>query len=532
MPATIPQPLARLCFPLLALGLAWGLARGSPLQPLTFKHALLPCPAQMEWSRGTFELSAQTVVVFDENSADLRGVADEISARIFRLCGLGPLSVQNRADVKRSSSRIELSLDSSARELGGEGYTLSITPERVLIRAARPAGVFHSWQTLRQLLPAPSKGAGGCALPAVEIRDQPRFAWRGLLLDCSRHFMSTAFIKRTIDLLAFHKLNVLHWHLTDDQGWRIEIKQFPKLTETGAWRGAGVERHGGFYTQEDIREIVAYARARFVTVIPEIELPGHCQAALAAYPEFSCTGGPFQVDTTMNGSREIFCPGNENTFTFLEAVLGEVCELFPEVPIHIGGDEVNHERWRACAKCQARIKKLGLSGEQELERFFISRVAGILLKKNRRIIGWDEVLHGTLAPGAVVQVWHRPEMAARAAWLDHPVIVSPDTHYYLNQSILVTDLKKTYFHDPLPPELAGDEAAQNVLGGECCLWTETIPESGVNRMLLPRLSAFAESMWSRPGARSMDFLLRRITKLDPQLESIGAVRGPAWPGER
>ena len=294
--------------------------------------------------------------------------------------------------------------------MGAEGYRLEVTEKAVRIEAYQPAGLFYGVQTLRQLLPeeieAPDKQQaplGGWTVPSVTIEDKPRFPWRGMLLDCGRHFMDKEFVKRYVDLLAYHKMNRLHWHLTEDQGWRIEIKKYPKLTEVGAWREyEDGTVYGGFYTQDDVREIVAYAKSRFVTVVPEIEMPGHSVAALAAYPEFSCTGGPFEVETQWGVHKDVYCAGNDRTFKFLEDVLEEVMTLFDSPYIHIGGDECPKDRWKQCPKCQGRIKVEGLKDEHELQSYFIKRMERFLSSKGRRLIGWDEILEGGLAPAATV----------------------------------------------------------------------------------------------------------------------------------
>jgi hexosaminidase len=342
--------------------------------------------------------------------------------------------------------------------------------------------------------------------------------------------MSKEFIKRYIDLLAYHKMNVFHWHLTEDQGWRIEIKKYPKLTQIGAWRGPDDERYGGLYTQDDVREIVAYARSHYVTIVPEIELPGHCTAALAAYPELSCTGGPFEVSRRWGIHKEIYCAGNDETFAFLEGVLSEVIELFPSEYVHIGGDEVPKDRWKGCPKCQARIKAEGLAGEDELQSYFIRRIEKYLNSRGRRLIGWDEILEGGLAPHATVQSWRGMDGAIAAARAGHDVIVSPTSHCYLNfpqepdpsapEWMGLIALEQIYSFEPTPPELTAEQA-RHVLGGEGNVWTEYAPQERVDYQAFPRLCALAEVLWSPKGQRDWDDFQERMTVHYRRLDALG-----------
>ncbi|MBU0616882.1 MAG: family 20 glycosylhydrolase, partial [Planctomycetes bacterium] len=357
-----------------------------------------------------------------------------------------------------------------------------------------------------------------------------RYRWRGMLLDCGRHFMTKDFVKRYIDLLAYHKMNVLHWHLTEDQGWRIEIKKHPKLTEIGAWRGEGDERYGGFYTREDVKEIVEYAKSRYIAVVPEIEMPGHSLGALAAYPELSCTGGPFKVATRWGVHSEVYCAGNDKVFEFLQDVLSEVIELFPSEFIHIGGDECPKERWQACVKCQARIKTEGLKDEHELQSYFIRRIEKFLNSKGRRLIGWDEILDGGLAPNATVQSWRGMRGAIAAATAGHDVISSPTSHCYLDYAqwrapgeptwMGFIDLKTCYSFEPTPTELT-PEQAKHVLGLEGNMWTEHAPQARVDWQVFPRLCALAEVGWSPKGKRDWKDFQKRLKAHYPRLDALG-----------
>ena len=398
----------------------------------------------------------------------------------------------------------------------------------MVIAAAEPAGLFYGVQTLYQLLPPEIEAAApqpevSWRIPGIQITDRPRFPWRGMHLDVARHFMPVDFVKKYIDLIAYHKMNTFHWHLTDDQGWRIEIKKYPKLTEIGSSRresmGDGTP-HGGFYTQEQIRDLVDYARKRFVTIVPEIELPGHAQAALAAYPELSCTGGPFEVSTKWGVHKEVFCAGNEQTFTFLQDVLTEVMALFPGEVIHIGGDEVPKDRWQACSKCQQRIKDEGLQDEHELQSYFIRRIEAFLNARGRRIIGWDEILEGGLAPNAAVMSWRGMDGGIAAAKAGHEVVMTPTWHCYFDYYQAKFDepkaiggylpLRKVYEFEPLPDDIPADQQ-HFILGGQGNVWTEYIatPEYA-EYMAVPRMSALAEVVWSPRSSRDFENFQRRM----------------------
>jgi len=497
---------------------------------------VIPVPLRLEARTGTFVLGPSTRIVVLEGQPEVQSVAVFLREMLARPTGFEvPVEAVSGPDGQALSGpgAIALRLDDLAPRLGDEGYLLETEAEGILIRAARPAGLFYAVQTLRQLLPpaiekpAPEAGAGPWTVPAVSIEDRPRFGWRGGMLDCSRHFFPKEFVKRWIDLLAMHKLNVFHWHLTDDQGWRVEIKAYPRLTEVGAWRVDREDKHwnarepqqpgeaatsGGFYTQDDIREIVAYAAARFITVVPEIEMPGHAMGALASYPELSCTGGPFTVKPGGYWPiTDVFCPGNERTFEFLDDVLTEVAALFPGPFIHIGGDEVDKTEWKRCPKCRARMKAEGLKDEGELQSYFVKRVEKMLLAKGKRLIGWDEILEGGLAPQATVMSWRGTEGGIAAAKSGHDVVMSPTSHCYIDyyQGPPASEppgiggylpLAKVYEFEPAPEVLTDDEA-RHILGGQVNLWTEYVAEGKhAEYMALPRLAALAEVVWS-PKAR-------------------------------
>ncbi|MBU0610497.1 MAG: beta-N-acetylhexosaminidase [Armatimonadetes bacterium] len=488
--------------------------------------SIIPRPASLELADGQFVLSSSTTIALDRDDPHVRAVAQALAQVISRSTGLAlPIRVEKAGD---SAVRcIRLSLTPGDQTLGPEDYALTIESAGIMLRGAEARGLFWGVQTLRQLLPPEqnehaASRADEATLPALRIVDRPRYPWRGMHLDVCRHMLPVDFVKRYIDLLALHKLNTFHWHLTEDQGWRIEIKKYPRLTEVGAWRTeADGQRHGGFYTQDEVREIVAYAAARFITVVPEIEMPGHALAALASYPELSCTGGPFEVSAKWGVFDDVYCAGNDQTFAFLEDVLSEVLELFPGQYIHIGGDECPKARWKACPKCQARIQMEGLANEGELQSYFIKRVARFLEREGRRLVGWDEILEGGLAPSATVMSWRGLVGGIAAARMGHDVVMTPTAHCYFNYAQTATPgepghphgqvvtLRDVYAYEPTPAELTPAQA-RHVLGAQGNVWTEFIQTpKDVEYMAFPRLCALAEATWTPPQRRDWtDFQLR------------------------
>ena len=418
--------------------------------------------------------------------------------------------------------------------LPAEGYELNVDGEGIEVRASQFPGFLYALQSLEQLLPAAVYGTepapdAAWEVPCVKIADAPRFAYRGMHLDVARHFFSVDEVKRYIDVMAIHKLNTLHWHLTDDQGWRIEIKRYPELTAVGSIRKATVVRkewgtydgtpYGGFYTQDEIRDVVKYAADRGVTVIPEIDLPGHMLAALTAYPELGCTGGPYEVWGRWGVADDVLCPGREKTFEFLEGVLTEVMELFPSEYIHIGGDECPKVRWEKCPRCQAKIRQLGLKDDGEhtaehyLQSYVTDRIGKFLAQHGRRIIGWDEILEGRAPSDAVVMSWRGSEGGIAAAKLGHDVIMTPNSHFYFDYyQSLDTDaepfgiggyipMEQVYSYDPAFPELT-PEQQKHILGVQANLWTEyVLSDEHLEYMLLPRLAALSEVQWCLPETK-------------------------------
>ncbi|MCH2109161.1 MAG: family 20 glycosylhydrolase [Polyangiaceae bacterium] len=499
--------------------------------------AIVPRPREVLPGQGVFRLDAETSLVFPVNDEPLKSLASDLAVSLGESLGRPLKSPESDSLVQEP--KIELSLVDSIDS--PEAYELLIRPEGVGLSASTPQGLFYGIQTLLQIVEKTEPSAeGSLLLPAGEIRDRPRFSYRGLHLDVGRHFFSPEEVKRYIDLMARYKFNVFHWHLTEDQGWRIEIKKYPRLTEVGAFRKEtlighdrdrphrfdGV-RYGGFYTQEQVREIVAYAQARYIEVIPEIEMPGHALAALAAYPELACRqqdgqpSGPFEVATEWGIFQDVYCP-KEETFLFLENVLAEVLELFPSRKIHVGGDEVPKEKWESSPEAQAIMAREGLETSDELQSYFMRRIQAYLQSQGREMIGWDEILEGGLAPGATVMSWRGESGGVEAAKLDHPVIMTPNHSLYFNtyQSLdfeaepiagaRYLPLKKVYSYEPIPAELS-DEQAENILGAQGCLWTEYISdEEQLQYMAYPRALALAEVVWSAKQDRDWNDFTRRL----------------------
>lgn len=472
---------------------------------------LIPQPKNIELTKDLFRLNSKTVIqVADTNSFG----AKFLQRGIFEITGL-KLDITSKSKLE-NLIKIGYIVDSVGGDsiVGGDGYHLLVFDKTISITGYTDKDIFYGIQTLLQAIS--SDKPNSYSVPGLTISDAPKYTWRGMHLDVCRHFFPKEFIKKYIDYLALYKMNTFHWHLTDDQGWRIEIKKYPKLTEVGAWRNGSMIghytdqtfdniRYGGFYTQEEIKEIVAYAKERHITIVPEIEMPGHALAALASYPEFSCTGGPFEVGKTWGVLEDVFCPKDE-TFTFLENVLSEVMTLFPSEYLHIGGDESPKVRWKSCPHCQKRIKEEHLKDEHELQSYFIRRIEKFVNSKGRKIIGWDEILEGGLAPNAAVMSWRGTEGGIAAAKQKHFVVMSPGSHCYFdhyqgepkNEPIAFggyTNVEKVYSFNPIPKELSAEES-KYILGAQANLWTEYIntPEH-VEYMLFPRIAALSEVVW-------------------------------------
>jgi hexosaminidase len=507
----------------------------------TSAPVIIPQPENISISAGAVTITSAFSITVSA-ALELSSQAAFLSERLKTAAGL-----ELKILTGKSEKAINLMLDPGLKEaLGIEGYKLDAAGSEVTITGTSHAGVFNGIQTLFQLLPTeiysdkPVEGIRW-SLPSVSITDKPRFEWRGYMLDVSRHFFPAAHIYRVIDQMAMHKLNVLQLHLTDDQGWRIEIKKYPKLTDVGAWRVNREDKHwnsreaqkpgekadyGGFYTQEDIRSFVKYAAERNITIVPEIEMPAHSTAALAAYPEFSCTGEPLYV---LPGGiwpcNNIFCAGKEETFTFLQDVLSEIIELFPSKYIHIGGDEADKSQWEKCPLCQKRMKAEGLKDEKELQSYLIERVEVFLNSKGRDLIGWDEILEGGLAPNAAVMSWRGTEGGIEAAKSGHKVVMTPTSHCYFDyyqgapemEPLAIggyLPLEKVYSFEPVPEELTPEEAKM-VIGAQANLWTEYVAtQEHADYMTYPRLAAISEVCWTRPELKNFgDFSVRLKTQL-------------------
>ena len=490
--------------------------------------AIVPYPNHLEAGRGTYRVTDRPVTCDSRTDERTQRAVVGFAARLATVTGgTNPVTVADEVPA----SGIRFVTDES---LPAEGYELNVDGEGIEVRASQFPGFLYALQSLGQLLPAAVYGTetapdAAWEVPCVKIADAPRFAYRGMHLDVARHFFSVDEVKRYIDVMAIHKLNTLHWHLTDDQGWRIEIKRYPELTAVGSIRKATVVRkewgtydgtpYGGFYTQDEIRDVVKYAADRGVTVIPEIDLPGHMLAALTAYPELGCTGGPYEVWGRWGVADDVLCPGREKTFEFLEGVLTEVMELFPSEYIHIGGDECPKVRWEKCPRCQAKIRQLGLKDDGEhtaehyLQSYVTDRIGKFLAQHGRRIIGWDEILEGRAPSDAVVMSWRGSEGGIAAAKLGHDVIMTPNSHFYFDYyQSLDTDaepfgiggyipMEQVYSYDPAFPELT-PEQQKHILGVQANLWTEyVLSDEHLEYMLLPRLAALSEVQWCLPETK-------------------------------
>jgi hexosaminidase len=459
-----------------------------------------------------------------------------------------PLTDNLTNDEKTNSSKLKRIVfgyisSNDITPLGNEGYILDISPNNIIIKANTPAGAFYAVQTIKQMLLNNSTNESTSKLnsiqkplpqlPCLVIQDIPRFPWRGYMLDEGRHFHGMNTVKRILDIMALLKLNTFHWHLTEDQGWRIQIKKYPKLTEVGSRRSStqvggfiskkynGVP-HEGYYTQDQIKEIIAYARERYITIIPEIDIPGHSTAALASYPEFSCTGGPFQVSTKFGIHKEIYCVGKEATFHFIEDILSELMNLFPSPIIHIGGDEVPKDRWKVCPDCQKRLETENLTEVEQLQSYFTNRITSFLQKNNHKLMGWSEILKGELSKDVITQFW----IGDRKRLLNHiqqggNAVMSDFKYCYLDHWYEFTSLDKSYAFEPIPKELK-PEYQKNVLGIEGLMWNEWVPNTRrLDWQTFPRLIAFAEVGWTEKENKDLgDFKCR----LDALLRYFDALK--------
>ncbi|WP_165044526.1 family 20 glycosylhydrolase [Dysgonomonas sp. ZJ709] len=506
-------------------------------------YNVVPLPQEIKLTEGDpFILNKSTKIVYQKENNSHRILAEFLAKDLSDITGY-TINIGESASTLTNNIFLKNTLENENKE----SYTLSINKDNMTIDGSSEAGIFYAIQTLRKSIPTSAKDY--IEFPAGEIKDFPYYKHRGASLDVSRHFFSADFVKKYIDVLALCNMNVFHWHLTDDQGWRIEIKKYPKLTEIGSQRDSTIigrhtatfdhTPHGGYYTQDEIKDIVAYAAQRHITVIPEIDLPGHMLAALASYPELGCTGGPYTVGSEWGIYEDALCAGNEDVFSFLDNVFSEVAELFPSQYIHIGGDECLKNRWMECPKCKSRMKELRLHetkehslGEQ-LQSYFIARIEKMINTKGKQIIGWDEILEGGIAPNATIMSWRGTEGGIYAANKGHDVIMTPEAYLYLDyyQSPDVdkepftfgwlTDLKKVYSYNPMPAGL-NINSKKHIQGAQVNIWSEYMPTSkNVEYMLLPRMAALAETLWTNPEKKDYNNFVSRLYNLSEHFDRLG-----------
>ncbi len=499
---------------------------------------IIPKPAKAVIEKGEFRLTKRSVIVTSSDDPEFNNIVRPIQEYLQNICNKSPLTLKRSGKPSRGSIFLKLNSESGIQK---EGYKLSVMKKGVVIEASDFAGLFYGVQSLLQMIPVGDYGESAIKITCATIEDSPRFGWRGLHLDVCRHFMPKEFVLKYIDYMSMYKFNTFHFHLTDDQGWRIEMEKYPDLVNIGSVRSEtrigksdkfdGTE-HRGYFTKEEIREIVKYAAERYITVVPEIEMPGHASAALTSYPELGCTGGPYKVQTKWGVFDEVFCAGKESTFKFLQDVIDEVIELFPSKFIHIGGDECPKSSWKSCPLCQQRIKDEGLSDEHQLQSWFVTRMEKYINEKGRKIIGWDEILEGGLAPNAAVMSWRGVAGGIEAAKAGHYVVMSPGTHCYFDhyqadaasQPLAIggfTPLEKVYGYEPVPEELTSEES-KYIMGAQANVWTEYIlsPEH-VEYMVYPRAAALSEVVWTPNEGREYSDFKRRVTTHTELYKKIG-----------
>ncbi len=504
-------------------------------------YDVIPLPQSIVMVKGkSFILNSNTTIFCSSKDDLMQKNACFLSCYIADLTGL-KLKV---SDIKpKKGNYIELLLNNKNIK-GEEAYTININNKNIKISGLTSTGVFYGVQTLRKSLPICNAINNPIVLPAAEIKDAPRFKYRGMMLDCSRHFFSIDFIKKFIDLIALHNMNTFHWHLNDDQGWRIEIKKYPKLIEIGSVRTGTVMgrnsdvddsvKYGGYYTQDQCREIVEYARQRHITVIPEIDMPGHMKAVLASYPNLGCTGGPYKVGHNWGVYYDVLCIGNEDTFKFVEGVLDEIIDIFPSRYIHIGGDETPTKRWSECSKCEKIMQKEGLP-INKLQAYFTNRIEKYLNSKGRSIIGWDEILDGDINKSATIMSWRGIEPGEKGAKMGHDVIMSPTSYCYFDYAqtkeqysepltqVHALDVEQVYSLDPAPKTMS-EESKKHILGVQANLWTEYISNPNLaTYMLLPRMAALSEVQWTSPAQKDFKQFKIRATRLSKLYDKYGYI---------
>ena len=503
-------------------------------------YNVIPLPQEVTLTqKGAFVLTGATPIVYPEGDEQLKNDAQFLSDYIADVTAL-------RLTTTSAKVKNAITLRLNKKVQSKEGYVITVDKKGVVIEGATAAGVFYGVQTLRKSIPV-DKSLTEVTLPAVVVKDAPRFGYRGVMLDCARHYFPVKFVKQFIDLIAMHNMNVFHWHLTDDQGWRIEVKKYPGLAKIGSVREKTVLGHnsdvfddtpyGGYYTQEEAREIVKYAADRFITVIPEIDMPGHMIAALAAYPDMGCTGGPYKVSQIWGIMPDVLCLGNEKTYQFCEDVLSEMMDIFPSEYIHLGGDETPNVRWKECPKCKALMAKENLT-PGKLQGYFTNRIEKFVNSKGRRIIGWDEILDGDINQSATIMSWRGTAPGARGAKMGHDVIMSPSSHVYFDyyqtrqgesqweEPLLIggnLPIERTYSLEPVP-EGADAETASHIIGVQGNLWTEYIAgPSLAEYQVLPRMGALSEVQWRPQGQKDFENYKVRQTKMLKLYDAYGLV---------
>ena len=503
-------------------------------------YNVIPLPQEVTLTqKGAFVLTGATPIVYPEGDEQLKNDAQFLSDYIADVTAL-------RLTTTSAKVKNAITLRLNKKVQSKEGYVITVDKKGVVIEGATAAGVFYGVQTLRKSIPV-DKSLTEVTLPAVMLKDAPRFGYRGVMLDCARHYFPVKFVKQFIDLIAMHNMNVFHWHLTDDQGWRIEVKKYPGLAKIGSVREKTVLGHnsdvfddtpyGGYYTQEEAREIVKYAADRFITVIPEIDMPGHMIAALAAYPDMGCTGGPYKVSPIWGIMPDVLCLGNEKTYQFCEDVLSEMMDIFPSEYIHLGGDETPNVRWKECPKCKALMTKENLT-PGKLQGYFTNRIEKFVNSKGRRIIGWDEILDGDINQSATIMSWRGTAPGARGAKMGHDVIMSPSSHVYFDyyqtrqgesqweEPLLIggnLPIERTYSLEPVP-EGADAETASHIIGVQGNLWTEYIAgPSLAEYQVLPRMGALSEVQWRPQGQKDFENYKVRQTRMLKLYDAYGLV---------
>lgn len=502
-------------------------------------YNVVPLPKSVVMVKGQpFNLTSATTIVYEGTNPEMKRNARFLSEYIQQSTGIKTTLLD-----KRDKKAAAIVLVINPKVQGDEAYRLTVNNKQVTIAASTPAGVFYGIQTLRKSLPVQTNGAD-ITLPAVDIADAPRFGYRGMMLDCGRHFFPVSFVKKFIDILAMHNMNVFHWHLTEDQGWRLEIKSHPELTAKSSMRSGTVIGHnaivddsiphGGFYTQQEARDIVEYARQRHITVIPEIDMPGHTLAALAAYPELGCTGGPYEVGHRWGVYKDVLCLGKESTYKFVQDVIDEVVDIFPAKYFHIGGDESPTVMWEKCPNCLQKAKDEN-TDIKHLQQYFTNRIEKYLNSKGKSIIGWDEILEGKINQSATIMSWRGVEPGLKAAKQGHDVIMTPSSHVYFDHYQAketkhepdaiggCSPVEKVYSYEPLPETLDA-EAKSRIKGVQANLWTEYIPfTTQAEYMVLPRMAALAEVQWTPAGQKNFDNFSKRALRLSDLYDRYGYV---------